>query len=150
MDAPGDIEIGRPIIDLAIVDLHGGAGHIRTVPILDWVRALLDVWTEAAAIQTGMIFRMVTKAGFVWGTGMTEKVVWLVVRVYAAADGIATLAPHDLRRTCARLGHSAGGELDQIQFLPGHVSIATTECYVGCKQGIKAAVNDRLGIEPPA
>ena len=29
------------------------------------------------------------------------------------------LAPHDLRRTCARLCHSAGGELEQIQFLLG-------------------------------
>jgi len=28
---------------------------------------------------------------------MTEKVVWHVVREYAAAAGIATLAPHDLR-----------------------------------------------------
>jgi integrase len=33
------------------------------------------------------------------------------------------VAPHDLRRTCARLCHQAGGELDQIQFLLGHVSI---------------------------
>jgi hypothetical protein len=30
--------------------------------------------------------------------------------------GIDRLAPHDLRRTCARLCHSAGGESEQIQF----------------------------------
>ena len=40
--------------------------------------------------------------------------------------------------------------LEQIQFLLGHVSIQTTERYFGCKQRIKAAVNDQLGIEPPA
>jgi integrase len=62
--------------------------------------------------------------------------------------GIERLAPHDLRRTCARLCHSAGGELEQIQFLLGHVSIQTTERYLGCKQRIHAAVNDRIGIEP--
>jgi integrase len=34
---------------------------------------------------------------------------------------------------CApRLYHLAGGELDQIQFLLGHVSIQTTEQYLGC------------------
>jgi len=46
--------------------------------------------------------------------------------------------------------HLAGGELDQIQFLLGHVSIQTTERYVGCKQRLRCAVNDRLGIEPDA
>jgi len=37
---------------------------------------------------------------------------------------------------------------DQIQFLLGHVSIQTTERYLGCKQKLRIAVNDRLGIEP--
>ena len=44
------------------------------------------------------------------------------------------LAPHDLRRSCARFCHAAGGELEQIQFLLGHVSVQTTERYLGCKQ----------------
>jgi integrase len=57
---------------------------------------------------------------------------------------------NDLRRTCARLCHLAGGELEQIQFLLGHVSIQTTERYLGCKQKLRIAVNDRLGIEPDA
>jgi len=44
--------------------------------------------------------------------------------------------------------HAAGGELEQIQFLLGHVSVQTTEKYLGCKQRINGAVNDRIGIEP--
>jgi site-specific recombinase XerD len=79
---------------------------------------------------------------------MTEKVVWQVVRESAAKAVIDKLAPHDLRRTCARLCHAAGGELEQIQFLLGHVSIQTAERYLGCKQRIRSAVNDRIGIEP--
>ena len=75
---------------------------------------------------------------------------WDVVRAAAVRAGIEKLAPHDLRRTCARLCHLAGGELDQIQFLLGHVSIQTTERYLGCKQRLRCAVNDRLGIEPGA
>ena len=62
--------------------------------------------------------------------------------------GLDHLAPHDLRRTCAKLCHVKGGELEQIQFLLGHVSVQTTERYIGCKQRLKVAVNDRLGIEP--
>ena len=39
-------------------------------------------------------------------------------------------------------------ELEQIQFLLGHVSIQTTERYLGCKQRNRSAVNERIGIEP--
>jgi hypothetical protein len=61
--------------------------------------------------------------------------------------GINNLAPHDLCRTCARLCHLAGGELEQIQFLLGHASVETTERYLGCKQKLSEAVNDKLGLE---
>ena len=49
------------------------------------------------------------------------------------------LAPHGLRCTCIRLCHLTGGELDQIQFLLGHVSIQTSERYLGCKQRLRDA-----------
>ena len=133
-----------------IADLVGKAGHIRTVPIPAWVKAAVDAWTAAAAITEGPVFRAINKAGHVWGDGMSPKVLWDVVRAAARRAGIERLAPHDLRRTCARLCHLAGGELDQIQFLLGHVSIQTTERYLGCKQKLRIAVNDRLGIEPEA
>ena len=132
----------------AIVDLIGKGGHIRTVPVPNWVKSALDVWMEAANVSSGRVFRWVKKSGNVWGTGVTEKVIWAVVRECAAKAGIAKLAPHDLRRTCARLCHVAGGELEQIQFLLGHVSVQTTEQYLGCRQRLKNAVNDCIGIEP--
>jgi len=70
------------------------------------------------------------------------------VKQYAAKLGFREVAPHDLRRSCAKLCHAAGGELEQIQFLLGHMSVQTTERYLGCKQRIRGAVNDRIGIEP--
>jgi integrase len=135
---------------LLIADLVGKAGHVRTVPIPTWVKAAVDAWTAAAAITNGSVFRAINEAGHVWGDGMSPKVLWDVVRAAAARAGIEKLAPHDLRRTCARPCHLAGGELDQIQFLLGHVSIQTTERYLGCKQKLRVAVNDRMGIEPDA
>ena len=112
-----------------IADLVGKGGHIRTVPVPFWVKKVVDAWTEAAQITEGRLFRSINKAGKLWGNGMTPKVLWEVVKASAARVGIDRLAPHDLRRTCARLCHLAGGELDQIQFLLGHVSIQTTERY---------------------
>jgi site-specific recombinase XerD len=112
------------------------------------VKALLDDRVQAANLTTGKLFRRVHKTGKAWGGGLTEKAVWNVVREHARKAGIEKLAPHDLRRTCARLCHASGGELEQIQFLLGHVSIQTTERYLGCWQRIRSAVNDRIGIEP--
>jgi site-specific recombinase XerD len=132
----------------AIVDLVGKGGHIRTVPMPDWVKQTIDDWLNAAQITQGLVFRCVCRRGRVWGTKITEKVVWHVVKEYAARLGVSKLAPHDLRRSCARFCHNAGGELEQIQFLLGHVSVQTTEKYLGCTQRFRGAVNDRIGIEP--
>ncbi len=132
----------------AIVDLLGKGGHVRTVPVPDWVRSELNDWLAAAAIDQGRLFRRVNKVGKAWGEGISEKTVWDIVKESARTVGVAKLAPHDLRRTCARLCHASGGELEQIQFLLGHVSVQTTERYLGCKQRIRSAVNDRIGIEP--
>jgi integrase len=131
-----------------VADLNGKAGHIRTIPIPGWVKDAINQWTAASGITEGCLFRAINKAGKIWGAGMTPKVLWEVVRKAAKMAEIEKLAPHDLRRTCARLCHLAGGELDQIQFLLGHVSIQTTERYLGCKQKLRHAVNDKLGIEP--
>jgi site-specific recombinase XerD len=131
-----------------IADLVGKAAHIRTVPVPDWVKSAVDEWVVAAAITEGRLFRCVSRKESVWGNGITEKVIWHVVKAAAAKAGIGKLSPHDCRRTCARLCHAAGGELEQIQFLLEHVSVETTERYLGCKQRLRCAVNDHIGLEP--
>ena len=47
----------------AIVDLVGKGGHVRTVPVPDWVRTELDDWLAAAAIDRGKLFRRVNRVG---------------------------------------------------------------------------------------
>ena len=71
-----------------------------------------------------------------WGSGISQNVVWYVVRTCCQRAGLEHIAPHDLRRTCAKLCHDRGGELEQIQFLFGHASVQTTERYLGCKQNL--------------
>ncbi len=133
-----------------IADLRGKGGHIRTVPVPQWVKAAVDNWTAGAGINTGPLLRSINKAGRIWGDGFTPKVIWAIVKYDAKSCGLPRVAPHDLRRTCARLCHQAGGELEQIQFLLGHVSIQTTEKYLGCKQRFQNAVNDDIGLDPSA
>ena len=100
-----------------------------------------------AGIEKGPIFRRVLANGRVGKDALTERAVWQLVREYAAQIGIGELAPHDLRRTAAKLCRSKGGELEQIQFLLGHESILTTERYLGSEQDLKNAVNDALVFE---
>ena len=92
----------------AIVDLVGKGGHIRTVPTPDCVKQTVDRWLSVAQIVHGKIFRCVCRTGVVWGTEITEKVVWHVVKEYAKRLGVTKLAPHDLRRSCARHCHESG------------------------------------------
>jgi integrase len=105
-------------------------------------------WLTESLVTEGAVFRAINKAGRIAATGFSPKVIWGVVKQACRQCGLAGVAPHDLRRTCARLCHQAGGELDQIQFLLGHVSVQTTERYLGCKQRLRNAVNDRIGLEP--
>src|SRR5438046_1468293 len=102
----------------AIVDLVGKGGHVRTVPVLDWMRSELEVWLNAAGIDRGRLFRRVNKVGKAWEEGMTVKAVWHIVKESARTIGVAKLAPHDLRRTCARLCRASGGGVgaDPISF----------------------------------
>ena len=129
-------------------DLIGKGAHIRTVPIPDWVAEAVRVWLTEAGVTEGAVFRAINKAGRIAPEGFSPKVIWGVVKQASAKCGVTNIAPHDLRRTCARLCHLAGGELEQIQFLLGHISVQTTERYLGCKQRLRNAVNDKLGLEP--
>jgi integrase len=131
----------------AVVDLIGKGGRIRTVPAPEWVKAGLDLWTAAAGIAEGKIFRAVARTDKVWGKGISQNVVWYVVKACCERAGLEHIAPHDLRRTCAKLCHSNGGELEQIQFLLGHASVQTTERYLGCKQNLGHPVNDLFHLE---
>ncbi|MGC1648578.1 MAG: site-specific integrase [Candidatus Sulfotelmatobacter sp.] len=85
----------------AVVDLIGKGGHIRTVPIPAWVKTALDQWIRAARVTEGRIFRGVAKAGKVWGSGVSQNVVWYVVRSCCRRAGLERIAPHHLRRYAA-------------------------------------------------
>jgi integrase len=125
----------------AIVDLRGKGGRLRTVPVPAGVKQRIDAWSEAAGIAEGRILRSLNRHGQITGETLSPGAVMDLVGEYAP-----DIRPHDLRRTCAKLCRKAGGELEQIQLLLGHASIATTERYLGSKQDLEHAPNDRLGL----
>jgi hypothetical protein len=44
------------------------------------------------------LFRCAGRYGRIWGSGITDKVVWHVVKKYAKATRLQKLFPHDCRR----------------------------------------------------
>jgi len=129
-----------------IVDLVGKHGRVRTAPVPTWVKLAIDAWTTAAGIADGHVFRPVNRADQVACEGLGEKFVWQLIKPYAETAGVPGIAPHDLRRTCAKLCRAAGGELEQIQLLLGHASVQTTERYLGTKQDLVHAPNDAVKL----
>lgn len=62
----------------------------------------------------------------------TPDTAYAIVRDTARAAGLGdSIAPHDLRRTCAKAMRAAGASLEQIQYTLGHASIQTTMKYIG-------------------
>jgi len=130
-----------------IVDLVGKGRRVRSVAVPGWVKQGIDEWITAAKISEGRLLRAVHKGGRVHGSGLSDWAVWSVVEKAAAELGVENFGAHDLRRTCAKLCRSRGGDLEQIKFLLGHSSIQTTERYLGSSQELERAVNDDLGLE---
>ena len=130
-----------------IADLIGKHGRVRTVPIPGWCKAAIDLWAETAQLNEGYVFRPLHKGGRVAGDRLTAQSLFHMVRNYGAGLGLQ-LAPHDLRRTFAKLAHKGRAALEQIQISLGHESIVTTERYLGVRQDLIDAPCDHLGIHP--
>src|SRR5712692_4940047 len=129
-----------------IVDLVGKHGRVRTAPMPTWVKVAIDAWTSAAVLVDGHVFRPVSRGDRAGNEGLGEKVVWQLIKPYAEVAGVPGIAPHDLRRTCAKLCRAGGGELEQIQLLLGYASVQTTERYLGTKQDLVHAPNDAIKL----
>lgn len=128
-----------------ILDLEGKHGRVRTVPVAAWVKSIVDSWTSAAALADGdFLFPAVRRGGHIQDGHMTAQAVWKVVETYSPVPG---LAPHDLRRTFAKLAHQAGAPIEQIQQSLGHASIQTTERYLGVDLDLQHAPSDYIKLD---
>ncbi len=129
-----------------LVDLIGKRDKIRSVPMPNWAKAAIDGWSAASGITDGQVFRAVNKGDRVVGDGITPQAIYNIIVGYAGELQKQGVAPHDLRRTFAKLAHKGGAAIDQIQLSLGHESIQTTEEYLGVEQDLTDAPCDHLGL----
>jgi site-specific recombinase XerD len=128
-----------------LADLAGKGKRVRTVPMPAWTKVAIDHWVAVSGISGGRLLRAVNKGDRITGDGMTAQSVFAVVGQYGKRIGLE-IAPHDLRRTFAKLAHKGHAALEQIQISLGHASIQTTERYLGIEQDLTDAPCDHLGL----
>jgi integrase len=94
-----------------IVDLVGKHGRVRTAPMPAWVKVAIDAWTSAADLGPGHVFRPVNRGGCITGERLGEKVVWQMLKRYAADVGVPGIAlprpPSHMRQIVPRGWRSA-------------------------------------------
>ena len=128
-----------------IVDLRGKHGRVRTIPVPAWVKLAVDLWLRLQRSPRDACCARLTATARSPARLYLRRPCSPWSRSYGKELGLK-IQPHDLRRTCAKLCRSGGGELEQIQLLLGHASITTTERYLGSKQDLVHAPNDRMGL----
>jgi site-specific recombinase XerD len=121
--------------ELALAVREGKGRKARLVPYgdLSWVLVLVDAWLDDAGIEAGAVFRGLYRSGRVRKGRLTTRSVRYIVRDYPIVirGDLVALAPHDLRRTYARLLYDHGTDLVAIQQNLGHAQLETTLGYVG-------------------
>ncbi len=130
-----------------IVDLIGKCRRIRSIPIPMFAYDALTRWTHAAGITDGALFRCINRHSQVQASRISPQAVFEIVKSYTWTLGFE-IAPHDLRRSFARLAYVGKARLEQIQLSLGHASVVTTEIYLGVKQDLRDAPCDHLGLRP--
>lgn len=128
-----------------IADVVGKHGRIRSIPVPGWVKVSMDRWSEAAHLNDAHIFRPINKAGRITGDALSPQSIYHIVRQYSAQGGL-NCAPHDLRRSFAKLARKGHAAIEQIQISLGHGSVTTTELYLGVRQDLIDAPCDHLGL----
>jgi len=123
-----------------LVDVHGKHGRIRTVKLPVWTWRRLEEW-RTVSTGDGRIFRSVHKGGWIHGDSLSAQAIRDVVKGYAG-----NLAPHDARRTFAKLARKGGAALEQIQMALGHSNVSTTERYLGTMLDLDKNAVDFTGL----
>jgi len=136
-----------------IVDLVGKRNKTRSVPMPAWTKSAMDAWAAAAGrylglgspLNTGPVFCRINKGDNIVSDHMSAQAIFDLVKQYGAMCDLH-IAPHDLRRTGAKLAHKCGAPIEQIQLMLGHNSIKTTEIYLGVHQNLADAPCDKFSL----
>jgi len=129
-----------------LANIVGKRNKMRTVVIPIWTKQALDAYMTKIDLSTGYLFPPLRKNGNRGEGRVNPRAVQRVVKEYATQCGFPEIAPHDLRRTYAKLAYQNGARLDQIQVNLGHQSLTTTQVYLGIELDLAEGPGSYLDI----
>jgi integrase len=104
-------------------------GSPRTAFLHAHAAIALAAWLEVRGRQPGPAFTALSRSCRVLDRRLSAHQMWKIIRTRAAAAGVGTVTPHDLRRTFATDLLDAGVDLALVSRLMGHRSPDTTVRY---------------------
>lgn len=116
---------------------RGKGAKQRVVPYGEFQEVIMErveLWLRVAKIQTGAIFRGLTKWGTVRKSRISKRAINDIVGRYPAKFNgkVATMKPHDCRRSYARiLRYEFEMPIEGIAKNLGHNDTKTTQGYIG-------------------
>lgn len=121
--------------ELCLYVRNGKGNKARLIPYgeLSWVLILVDKWLETSGIETGPVFVSYFRGYSKIRGKLTSRAIQNILKDYPIVidDKLATLKPHDLRRTYAKLYYETKKDIVRLSQNLGHSSIETTRGYVG-------------------
>jgi len=125
--------------------IHGKGRKLRYIKLPMSVQRRIEQWKafhrEPAGKST--LFSALYK-GSVTVNPLGKSGIFYIVKNAGRRIGMPGLAPHDLRRTSARLAYEAGTPIPLIQQHLGHAQLSTTERYINALLILDNAATDML------
>jgi integrase len=128
--------------------INGKGDATRRVKVHDQLFRTLETWVQLAGLRLGNgnepLFENVNRGGNPTGLRLNASVIGRLVLEYGDLAGLPGIAPHDLRRTCARNAYDNGATVYQVQTMLGHSSPETTIRYIGSLEDDTNTAVDRI------
>jgi site-specific recombinase XerD len=134
-----------------IADMLGKGGRVRTVKVPVGLKQAIDAWltTSRRTLKNNSLVFVAMRKGdhLAEGETITTQALYKLTKEYGAMIGHPELAPHDIRRTFAKLANRGGAALQDISMTLGHASLVTTQRYLGLDLNLESGAPDRVGLK---
>ena len=140
-----DVDDYNPAAGVLVV--HGKRNKDREIPIGNGTAEALADWLMVRGTEPGPLFVPVNKGGHIVEIRrMWPDAIFAALAKRAAAAGVSSLSPHDLRRTFASDLLDVGADIATVAKLMGHSSVTTTARYDRRGEGAKRKAIDLLFV----